>query len=146
MSASVTTSAWRNVEVGRVVLFSTGPFTGRLAAIVEIIDHKRVLIEGPSSKPEAVVPRHAISLSHVSLTPVVIEKLPRASGHGALKAAWEKAGVEKSWENSAWAQNRERSSKRKQLSDFERFKVMRLRKQARFEVRKTVAAARTAKA
>jgi len=35
-------SQWRLVEVGRVVLFTSGPHTGRLAAIVEIIDHKRV--------------------------------------------------------------------------------------------------------
>jgi hypothetical protein len=40
--ANVTASQWRLVEVGRVVLFSNGPFAGRLAAIVEIIDHKRV--------------------------------------------------------------------------------------------------------
>jgi len=142
MSASVTTSQWRNVEVGRVVLFSAGQYTGRLAAVVEIIDHKRVLVEGPSSKAEGAVPRHSVSLAYVSLTPVVIEKLPRAAGHAALKAAWEKSGVEQTWDNSAWAKNRERSVKRKQLTDFERFKVMRLRKQARFEVRKSVASAR----
>lgn len=35
-------SQWRLVEVGRVVLFTHGPYIGRLAAIVEIIDHKRV--------------------------------------------------------------------------------------------------------
>ena len=29
-------------RVGRVAMFSTGPFAGKLAAIVEIIDHKRV--------------------------------------------------------------------------------------------------------
>lgn len=40
--ADITTSQWRLVEVGRVVLFSTGPFEGRLATIVEIVDHKRV--------------------------------------------------------------------------------------------------------
>jgi large subunit ribosomal protein L14e len=40
--ASITTSAWRLVEVGRVVLFNEGVYEGRLAAIVEIIDHKRV--------------------------------------------------------------------------------------------------------
>lgn len=40
--ADITASAWRNVEVGRVVLFSEGPYAGKLAAIVEIIDHKRV--------------------------------------------------------------------------------------------------------
>jgi len=38
----VIASKWRMVEVGRVVLFNNGPHAGRLAAIVEIIDHKRV--------------------------------------------------------------------------------------------------------
>ena len=38
----ITTSAWRYVEVGRVVIFGNGPYEGRLATIVEIIDHKRV--------------------------------------------------------------------------------------------------------
>ena len=41
-SVEVTASAWRLVEVGRVVLFASGPFEGKLAAIVEIVDHKRV--------------------------------------------------------------------------------------------------------
>jgi large subunit ribosomal protein L14e len=40
--AEITTSAWRQVEIGRVVLFNEGEFEGRLAVIVEIIDHKRV--------------------------------------------------------------------------------------------------------
>lgn len=40
--ADVKASSWRLVEVGRVVSFSTGPFAGRLAAISEIIDYKRV--------------------------------------------------------------------------------------------------------
>jgi len=89
----------------------------------------QVLVDGPASKPEAVVPRHSVSLAYVSLTPVIVEKLPRGAGNGAVRAAWEKTGVEKIWDNSAWAKNRERSVKRKQLTDFERFKVMRLRKQ-----------------
>jgi ApbE superfamily uncharacterized protein (UPF0280 family) len=42
--ADITTSKWRLVEVGRVVLFGTGPYEGRLATIVEIIDHKRVCL------------------------------------------------------------------------------------------------------
>ena len=41
-SVEVTASQWRLVEVGRVVLFVTGPYAGKLAAIAEIIDHKRV--------------------------------------------------------------------------------------------------------
>jgi large subunit ribosomal protein L14e len=35
-------SSWKLVEVGRVVLIRRGPYTGKLATIVEIIDHKRV--------------------------------------------------------------------------------------------------------
>jgi large subunit ribosomal protein L14e len=41
--ATIIGNSWRLVEVGRVVLVQgNGPFAGRLAAIVEIIDHKRV--------------------------------------------------------------------------------------------------------
>lgn len=43
----VAASQWRFVEVGRVVLFTHGQFTGRLAVIVEIIDHKRVRLPQP---------------------------------------------------------------------------------------------------
>lgn len=39
-------SNWRLVEVGRVVVINGDhPFAGRLGAIVEIIDHKRVRCE-----------------------------------------------------------------------------------------------------
>ncbi|KAJ9635379.1 hypothetical protein H2199_008382 [Coniosporium tulheliwenetii] len=129
--ADISTSQWRLVETGRVVLFSTGPYKGRLAVIVEIIDHKRegeealrsqhlkVLVDGPSETASKAVPRS-----------------------GAVKAAWEKAEVEGKWENSTWAKNRDRMAKRRQLNDFEKFKVMRLRKQARFEVQKSLAKVR----
>jgi len=42
--AEITASSWRLVEVGRVVLIHGGPQDGKLAAVVEIIDHKRVRI------------------------------------------------------------------------------------------------------
>lgn len=142
----VKATQWRLVEVGRVVLFTTGKYEGRLAAIVEIIDHKRVcaprtssekqeltvgqvLVDGPASSADRVVARHAAPLSHVSLTPIIIPKLPRAAGNGAVKAAWEKTDVDSKWNNSTWAKNRESRARRRQLTDFERFKVMRLRKQ-----------------
>lgn len=42
-------SNWRLVEVGRVVAINGDhPFAGRLAAIVEIIDHKRVCFAEPN--------------------------------------------------------------------------------------------------
>lgn len=43
MAAEIIASNWKQVEVGRVVLLQgDGPYAGRLATIVEIIDHKRV--------------------------------------------------------------------------------------------------------
>ncbi|KAK3671539.1 hypothetical protein LTR78_008639 [Recurvomyces mirabilis] len=135
--ANVTASNWRNVETGRIGMFAKGPYTGRLAAIVQIIDHKRVLVEGPSETASAKVPRHAAPLSSISLTSIVIP-LPLAIGHTGLKKVWEKEDVEGKFNNSAYAKNKARFARRKQLSDFERFKVMVLRKQARFEVKKSM--------
>ena len=38
----ITLAQWKLVEVGRLVLIRRGPYTGKLAAIVEIVDHRRV--------------------------------------------------------------------------------------------------------
>lgn len=45
----VKTASWRLVEVGRLVLIRRGPYTGKLAAIVEIVDHRRVRFGFPHS-------------------------------------------------------------------------------------------------
>ena len=89
----------------------------------------QILVDGPSSRTELAVPRHAAALANVILTPFVIEKLPRGAGRGAVKKAWEKQEVEKKWEESTWAKRREQREKRRALTDFERFQVLKLRKQ-----------------
>jgi hypothetical protein len=38
----VKVASWKLVEVGRLVLIRAGPYEGKLAAIVEIVDHRRV--------------------------------------------------------------------------------------------------------
>merc|ERR1712000_774318 len=118
-------AGWKLIEVGRVVTLRSGPFEGKLATIVEIIDSGRILVDGPSTKEGAVVPRQAIHTSTVSLTPWVIPNLPKAAGTGAVK--------------KLWAKKREQFERRKNLTDFERFKVMRLKKQQRFETMKAQA-------
>lgn len=47
----IATSQWRYVEVGRIVLFTHGEFAGRLATIVEIVDHKRVRLHPLTCPP-----------------------------------------------------------------------------------------------
>ncbi|ETS84191.1 60S ribosomal protein L14-A [Pestalotiopsis fici W106-1] len=137
---TIVASNWRLVEVGRIVLVQgEGAYAGRLAAIVEIIDHKRVLVDGPSSDAKLVVPRQAISLSDVLLAPFVIEKLPRGARTGAVKKFWEKAEIDAKWKQSSWAKSKDQKEKRRALTDFDRFKVLRLKKQRRFEQRKALA-------
>ncbi|KAK5133132.1 hypothetical protein LTR08_008156 [Meristemomyces frigidus] len=144
--AEVTASNWRLVETGRIAIFAKGPLTGKLVAIVQIIDHKRVLVEGPSTDSTKIVPRHSAQLSNLSLTNIVLPKLPLAIGHTGLAKAWEKFEVDSKWANSPAAKTTAKMARRKQLSDFERFKVMVLKKQARFEVRKSLASSKASKA
>jgi len=87
------------------------------------------LIDGPSGKEASVVPRQAIPLSQVSLTPLTIAKLPKAAGTGAVKKLWEKSEIDQKWAETSWAKKRVQQERRKNLTDFERFKVMRLKKQ-----------------
>ncbi|CAD6585084.1 MAG: hypothetical protein TREMPRED_004044 [Tremellales sp. Tagirdzhanova-0007] len=122
----------RFVEVGRVALVNQGPFIGKLAVIIEIIDHNRALVEGPTTS----VPRHQIFYRHLTLTPYVLAKLPRNAGSGALKKAVEKAGVMEKWAQSGWAKKLAARQVRRNASDFDRFQIQLAKKSRRDLVRK----------
>jgi large subunit ribosomal protein L14e len=72
----------------------------------------------------------------------VIPKVPFGIGHTGLKKLWDADKAEEKFYESSYAKGKAKLARRKQLSDFERFKVMALRKQARFEVRKQLASSK----
>ena len=37
------------VEIGRIAVMGNGPDSGKIAAIVNVIDQKRVLLDGPTA-------------------------------------------------------------------------------------------------
>lgn len=80
------------------------------------------------------------------MSPLVIEKLPRGARTGAVRSAWEKAEIDSKWAESSWAKSAARSTKRRALTDFDRFKLMRLKKRVRQSVRVTMAKAPKTKA
>ncbi|KAK9480800.1 ribosomal protein L14-domain-containing protein [Lipomyces japonicus] len=129
---------WRLVEVGRVALVAKGPDAGKLVAIVEIIDHKRVLVDGPVTG----VLRQSIPLAKLTLTPLVVDKLPRGAKAGSLTKKWAASSIDEKWAKSAWAQKIKSRETRRGLNDFERFQVLILKKQRRYAVKKAVAKAR----
>jgi ribosomal protein L14E/L6E/L27E len=90
-----------------------------------------VLVDGPSTKDDKAVPRHSLALSHATLTPFVIPKLPRSAGTGPVRKLWEKEDIDGKWASSGWAKKTAQAERRKNLTDFERFKVLRLKKQVR---------------
>lgn len=69
---------------------------------------------------------------------MVIKDLPRGARTGTVKKYWEKAGIDAKWKESNWAKKRLQKSRRSALTDFDRFKVMRLKKQRRFEEQKAL--------
>ncbi|KAI9267951.1 ribosomal protein L14-domain-containing protein [Phascolomyces articulosus] len=125
----------RQVEVGRIVLLNDSK---KLAVIVDIVDHKRALIEGPTTG----VARQAVSYQNLTLTNLVVKGLPRNAGQSTLKKFLEKSDVLSAWEKSAWAQKLQQRQVRAGLSDFDRFKLNKLKNQRRFLVGSAVAQAK----
>jgi large subunit ribosomal protein L14e len=106
--------------------------------INSVFSHEQVLVDGPSSEEKFAVPKGPIALSDVLLTDIKLD-IPRAVRTGTLKKYWEKAEVDKKWQDSKWAQRSQRTERRKALTDFQRFQLLRVKKQQRYEVRKALA-------
>ncbi|KAJ2695142.1 hypothetical protein H4R19_005860, partial [Coemansia spiralis] len=125
----------RLVEVGRVVLVTSGSDAGKIATIVDIVDHNRAIIDGPTTD----VQRQVISYKNVVLTDIFVKRLPRTVGSKALAKFLEKEQVVEAWQKTAWAKKLEARKRRVAMSDFDRFKLMRLKKQQRYIVDRQIA-------
>jgi len=114
------------VEIGRVVVVNYGPLAGKIAVIVDIVDQARALIDGPVSLTG--VSRQTIPFRNLSLTAIKLE-IPRAVRTGTLTKAFTKADILGQWQKTSWARKIARTETRSNLGDFDRFKLMLLRKQ-----------------
>ncbi|KAI8149279.1 60S ribosomal protein L14 [Fennellomyces sp. T-0311] len=128
----------RQVEVGRVVLINQGADANKLAVIVDIVDHKRALIDGPSTG----VARQAFPYARLTLTNLVVKGLPRGAGQSVVKKYFEKDQIVSQWEKSAWAQKLKQRQVRANLSDFDRFKINKLKNKRAFAVGSAIAKAK----
>ena len=115
------------VEVGRAVLINYGPFAGKIAVIVEIINTSSVLIEGPLTG----VRRMEMSLRRLSMTDFVLD-IARSLKSSSLKKAIEDFGLAKKYAATSYGKKLQRAATRSKLTDFDRFKVMVLRKKVNF--------------
>lgn len=77
-------------------------------------------------------------IKRLSLTDVVVTKLPRNATQKNLTKGWTEQNVKGTWENSAWAKRLESKKKRAALGDFGRFKVMKAKKELSVAVQKAM--------
>eukprot|EP01112_Ceratiomyxa_fruticulosa_P009624 TRINITY_DN251_c0_g2_i1.p1 TRINITY_DN251_c0_g2~~TRINITY_DN251_c0_g2_i1.p1 ORF type:complete len:265 (-),score=46.91 TRINITY_DN251_c0_g2_i1:77-871(-) len=114
----------RFVEIGRVVYINYGPYTGKIAVIIDIIDQNRIFVDGPTFG----VKRHVLNIKWAKLTSIVV----KLSGRGARQKVLEKAikdqDVQGKWDKTTWAKNLAVTAKRASLTDFERFKLTKAKK------------------
>ena len=110
---------------------TSGPYSGNLVVIVDIINQTKALVEGPCTD----VPRQALNFKSLQLTDFVIS-ISHSTKTKLVKKAFEDAEISKKWAESAWARKLERRRQRRLLSDFDRYKVKKL-KQKKSRIVKT---------
>jgi len=110
------------VEIGRVVFIAHGKHKGKLATIVDIIDQNRALIDGPCTN----VTRQAYLLKRLHLTRFRL-KFPHSCRSKVIRKVWEKNEVSKKWSETKWAKRLERRKLKSGLTDFERYKLRKLK-------------------
>ena len=69
------------VSLGRVVYINFGEHAGKLATIVDIVDGKRVVVDGPTSK----VPKQLLSNRRFALTRFRIPNVVKGEKQSELK-------------------------------------------------------------
>ena len=119
------------VEIGRVVFIAKGKDQGKLAVIVNVIDGNRVLLDGPTTG----VVRGVRNFKDLHLTKYMVDVRLGQQTKG-VQQAFEKAGISEQWKNSLWAKKLDKRHIRANLTDFERFKVLRA-KQLRNRILRT---------
>ena len=110
------------VEVGRVIIVNYGPLTGKLAVIVDILTTTKVIVQGLKGG----VKRQELSLRRVTLTDYKID-IKRSAKREEVFKAIEDYKLEEKFKKSIYAKKTELREKRSNLTDFDRFKVMKLR-------------------
>ncbi|KAG9397040.1 putative 60S ribosomal protein L14 [Carpediemonas membranifera] len=123
----------RFVQVGRLCVVNYGAEVGKLCVIVDIVDASRVIVDGPTTGFE----RKVMSLKALSLTKVTAD-VSRGIRQKKLAAALEEQKVIEKFNESTWGQKKLAAAKRASLNDFDRFKVMLLKKERSVAIKKAM--------
>merc|ERR1719231_910708 len=111
----------RFVEPGRLCRISYGSDVNKMCTIVDIVDEKRVVVDGP--KGVTGVMRQPMPLKWLNLTDLKTD-LKRGAKEAALKKALADGEIMSKWNASSWGKKLAVKAKKASLTDFERFRLM----------------------
>jgi large subunit ribosomal protein L14e len=106
------------VEIGRVAYINAGPEAGKIAAIVNVIDQNRVLVDDPTSG----VRRQTYAMKQFHLTPIKVS-FPFDAPTRIVRKELVANKVDEKWGASTWAKRLQMKTKRAGLTDLDRFKL-----------------------
>ena len=99
----------------------------KLLVIFGILDAQRVLVDGLKNFPRVIYP-----LKRLKLTRIKLPKVLRGARTGTVAAAAKEFNLDEAWSKTSFAKRFDADKKRSATTDFDRFKIMVLRKQRSF--------------
>merc|ERR1712066_1023865 len=122
----------RFVQPGRLCMITYGPLAFKNCIIVDIVDQKRVIVDGPYE--ETGVPRHMTLVKRLRLSKF---RIPMSRGLKAkhIKEACATTKIFEKWEETKFAKRLKALEVRRNMSDFDRFKTTLARMKRSKEVR-----------
>ena len=119
------------LELGRVVYINFGPLAGKPAVVVDIVNGSKVVIDGPGLD----IDRQVISIRRLELTKFRLGNFNKNDKRSDLKKKIEEFDLLNRFNSSGIGKRIVKQQKRAALTDFDRFKVMVLKRKLAKSVR-----------
>jgi len=117
----------RFVEIGRIAYITYGKDQGKICVIVDVIDQSRALVDGPPHLTG--VNRRELYFKRMALTDLKVRLPCPSAKRRYVIEAMEKAKIVEKWKQTNYYKKLEKRKLRRQMTDFDRFKVMKFRQE-----------------
>eukprot|EP00116_Pleurobrachia_bachei_P013971 sb/3474233/ len=122
----------RYIEIGRVCFIRLGDDIGKSAVVVDLVDQKHLMVDGPGG-----LGRKVVRLNQVALTDIKIN-IPRGCKTKTVRTAMAKEGVEAKLAATSLVKKFAAKNAKAQLGDFARFKNRVAKTASNRKIRSTV--------
>ena len=108
----------RHIEIGRLCYIRLGDNAGKTCVIVDLVDQKRLLVDGP----HCGLARQVIRLKNLAITDLKV-KIARGCKTNVVRAALTKEDIANKFLQTSLSKKAEAKKAKAALGDFDRFKL-----------------------